>query len=187
MMTRRYVITRLTSILASLVAFAAVQVSAVAAWDPAKVEAREAAVGETIAEFSGEDSTLGRFFEEAHGYAVFPKVGEAAFVIGGAHGKGEVFEQGMSIGIAKISAVSVGLSFGGKTFQEIIFFKSKAALDKFTGGKFTFGAKTSIVFVKDGAGAKAVWSDDVAIFARGGTGAMVDASIAGQKFKFEAH
>lgn len=187
MMIRRFMTTRLASTLAALVTFAAVQGSAVAAWDPAKVEAREAAVGETIAEFSGEDSTLGRFFEEAHGYAVFPKVGEAAFVVGGAHGKGEVFEQGNAIGAAKITSVSVGLSFGGKTFQEIIFFKSKAALDKFTGGKFTFGAKTSIVAVKDGAGAKAVWSDDIAVFTRGQTGAMVDASVAGQKFKFEAY
>ena len=187
MLSRRFIITRVVSTLAALVAFAAVQGSAVAAWDPVKVEARAAAVRTAIVAFYDEDSSLERFFDESHGYAVFPKVGEAAFVIGGAHGKGEVFEQGMSIGTAKITAVTVGLSFGGKTFQEIIFFKSKEALDKFNGGKFTFGAKTSVVAAKDGAGAKAVWSDDIAVFTRGQEGAMVDASIAGQKFKFESH
>ena len=187
MLPRRFMITRLAVTLCALVAFAAVQGSAVAAWDPAKIEAHEAAARTAIVAFYEDDPSMERFFDEAHGFAVFPKVGEAAFVIGGARGKGEVFEQGMSIGIAKITAVTVGLSFGGKTFQEIIFFKSKEALDTFKSGKFTFGAATSVVAVKKGAGAKAVWSGDIAVFTRGEAGAMVEASVAGQKFKFESH
>ena len=33
------------------------------------------------------------YFKEAKGYAVFPNVGKAGFGIGGARGKGEVFEE----------------------------------------------------------------------------------------------
>lgn len=158
-----------------------------AAWDPAKVEAREQATTDALADFVSADSSLERFFDEAHGFAVFPSVGEGAFVVGGAHGKGEVFEQGASIGTAKITEVSVGLSLGGKTFREIIFFKSKAVLDKFKSGSFDFGAKASAIAAEKGAGTKAVWSDDVAVFTMGEKGLMADASVTGQHFKFEPH
>jgi len=192
-MTKHFKTTGLTGALAAFVALVLVQGSALAGWDPAKIEAREAAVSETLAAFYEEDASLDRFFNESAGYVVFPKVGEAAFVVGGAHGKGEAFEQtnmmgvAASIGIAKMTEVSVGLSLGGETFQEIIFFKSKDAFDKFKKGKFTMGADVKAVAVKAGAATKSVWNGDIAAFVRGQKGAIVDASVNGQHLKFEAH
>lgn len=46
--------------------------------------------------------------EKAWGFAIFPSVGRASAVLGGAYGHGEVFEQGKSIGFAtNASAVIV--------------------------------------------------------------------------------
>jgi lipid-binding SYLF domain-containing protein len=186
-MTKHFKITGLTGALATFVAFVLVQGSAVAGWDPKKIEARDDAVSKTLVEFSEEDASLERFFDEAAGYVVFPKVGKAAFVVGGSHGKGEAFEKDKSIGIAKMTAVSVGLSLGGQTFQEIIFFKSKEAFDQFKKGKFTLGADVKAVVVKTGAATESVWNGDIAAFIRGQKGAMVDASVNGQHLKFESH
>ena len=36
----------------------------------------------------------GKFFAKSYGYAVFPKVYKGAFFVGGAYGKGQVFEKG---------------------------------------------------------------------------------------------
>ena len=40
-------------------------------------------------------SSLKPYFKKARGYAVFPNVGKGGIGIGGARGKGEVFEKGM--------------------------------------------------------------------------------------------
>ena len=80
------------------------------------------------------------FFEQAHGYAVFPSIKKAGFGIGGATGKGQVFEKGNLIGNTKVTQLSLGLQFGGQAFKEIIFFKDIQALDRFTRGNFEFGA-----------------------------------------------
>ncbi len=170
-----------------LLVLAAMQGNLYAAWDPAKVEAREQATSQALADFVATDPGLERFFNESYGYAVFPKVGSAAFIVGGAHGKGEVFEQGKVVGEARITAVTVGLSLGGKKFSEIIFFRNKDVLDRFKGGKLDFGAEISAVVSSKGAAASSVWNGDIAVFTRGEKGLMVDASVGGQKFKFAAY
>ena len=47
------------------------------------------------------------FFPQ-NGYAIFPSVGKAAAVVGGAYGHGVVFEQGKRIGYATIAQMTVG-------------------------------------------------------------------------------
>src|SRR5436305_274474 len=61
---------------------------------------------------------------EARGYAVFPIIGEAALLAGGAFGKGEVFEQSGLIGYAAVVQATVGLQMGGGTVSEIIVFQT---------------------------------------------------------------
>lgn len=179
MKIRHFTTARLAAALVTLAAFSV-------AWGPQLVEAQEAAVSETIAAFKKQDPSLGKLFDESAGYAVFPKVGEVAFIIGAEHGKGELIEGGKAVGVAKLTAVSVGASLGGQTFQEVIFFKSKEALDKFKGGKFSLGAESSAVVLKQGStGASAIWRDDVAVFVQNPKGVMLELSVNGQRFKFE--
>src|SRR3954468_20558857 len=40
----------------------------------------------------------GRFFHNAYGYAVFPSVGKGGIGVGGAYGRGHVYEKGKYVG-----------------------------------------------------------------------------------------
>jgi hypothetical protein len=47
---------------------------------------------ETLSAFRKAEAS-GRFFKNAHGYAVFPTIGKGGVGIGGAYGKGKVYEK----------------------------------------------------------------------------------------------
>jgi lipid-binding SYLF domain-containing protein len=145
------------------------------------------------------------FFAKSYGYAVFPTIGKGGLVVGGAHGDGNVYEQGKRIGKASMTQLSVGLQAGGQAYSEIIFFDDKAALDKFTSGNYEFGAGVSAIAITASAGATAGTSgagasasgskqdattrgsfhDGVAVFTIAKGGLMYEASVSGQKFSFE--
>ena len=58
------------------------------------------------------DPGLQKFFDTSAGYAVFPKVGKAAWVVGGAYGKGILYERGQPAGYCDLTQATVGLSAG---------------------------------------------------------------------------
>jgi lipid-binding SYLF domain-containing protein len=119
------------------------------------------------------------FFRTSYGYALFPTVGEGAFVIGGAGGKGGVFAHGKQVGDATLAQVSVGAQAGGQAFSEIIFFEDKRALDEFESGNFEFGADVGVVAITAGADASASTNGEQA----GASGGMKDATTRGRYYK----
>lgn len=131
------------------------------------------------------DPGLKKFFDEAVGYAVFPTVGKGAIGVGGAYGRGELYEGGQLAGYCTLTQATIGLALGGQTYTELIFFETKAALDRFKSGSFAFAAQASAVALKSGASANAKYSDGVAVFTMGEAGLMYEASIGGQKFSYE--
>jgi lipid-binding SYLF domain-containing protein len=159
---------------------------------------------ETIALFKKAEET-GKFFADAHGYAVFPKILKGAVGIGGARGSGRVYEKGKYIGDSTMTQLSIGFQLGGEGFSEMIFFESKAALDQFTSGSFEFGAEASAVALTAGASAKAgstgvgagasvtkdkasavaAYRKGVAVFTIVRGGLMYEVSLAGQKYSFK--
>jgi len=80
--------------------------------------------------------------------------------------------------------VSVGFQFGGQAYSEVIFFESKADLDRFRGGKFEFSAQASVVAVTVGASGNVKYKDGVMIFTQAKGGLMYEASVGGQKFEY---
>ena len=91
-------------------------------------------VAEVIQKFQEGDPGMQGWFAEAYGYAVFPSVGKGGIGIGGARGKGLVYEQGRLVGKTTLTQVTVGFQLGGQEFSEVIFFKDKTAFDDFTIG-----------------------------------------------------
>src|SRR5262245_43378731 len=86
-------------------------------------------VPETIADYKKTDPSIDRFFKESAGYAVFPRIGKAGFIVGGGHGGGEVHGKGNKVlGTATMTLVTVGLQAGAQEFSEILFFENQAAL-----------------------------------------------------------
>lgn len=133
---------------------------------------------DTIAVFkkAGESKA---FFDKSYGYAVFPTVGRAGFVVGGAHGKGRVYEKGRYIGDASMTQLSVGWQAGAEGFQQIIFFEDERALREFTKGQFEFSADASATVITAAAGASARTTGASA----SASGGQHDAATAGKYYK----
>jgi lipid-binding SYLF domain-containing protein len=144
-----------------------------------------AQVDETIAAFKAKDPSIDRFFNDSTGYAILPQVSKGAFFVGGAWGQGEVYlGGGRMIGYCSVAQATIGFSFGGEFFREIIFFRTQADMDQFLTGEYTFAAQATAVAIETGAAAKADYRNGIAVFVMADKGLMVDASIGGQKFKY---
>ncbi|MEI8197279.1 MAG: YSC84-related protein [Phycisphaerae bacterium] len=132
------------------------------------------------------DSSLTKMLRESAGYAVFPSVGKGAIGIGGAYGKGDVYQNGVVVGFCDLSQASIGFALGGQAYTEILVFETPAALERFKGGNFRFDAQATAVALHSGAGANAKFSNGVAVFTMDEAGLMYEASIGGQKFSYQA-
>lgn len=139
---------------------------------------------QTIADAKKNDSTLNVFFDKSAGYAVFPSVGKGAIGIGGAYGRGILYQAGKVVGYCDLSQATVGLQLGGQAYSEIIFFETNAAVEHFKSGNFAFSAQATAVALKSGSGANAKYANGVAVFTLGEAGLMYEASIGGQKFTY---
>ena len=143
-----------------------------------------AQVTEAIAAFKAKDPQIQRFFDSSYGYAVLPKVFKGAVWLGGAYGKGQVFEKGKIVGFCDMKQASLGFSFGGEYFCEIIFFRDEVDLNRFMAEEYTFSAQVTGLAATAGAAAKADYKAGMAVFIATDKGLMVDASLGGQKFRF---
>jgi lipid-binding SYLF domain-containing protein len=140
---------------------------------------------EVLAEARANDPSLGDELDKAQGYAVFPTVGKGAIGIGGAYGRGVLYENGAVTGYCDLTQASIGLALGGQAYTEIIVFSTEDALNDFKSDDLAFGAQATAVALKSGAGANAKYEDGVAVFTMGEAGLMYEASIGGQKFNYQ--
>ena len=125
-----------------------------------------------------------RRLENAYGYVVFPSVGKASAVLGGAYGLGEVFERGRLIGYAGIIELTLGVQLGGQTFAELVIFEDSAALERFKQGKVHFAANASAAAVKAGVAAtNDLPGMQVLLFSDGGFN--LETALGGQEFFFK--
>jgi len=134
--------------------------------------------------FLKEDTGMAKFFNDSYGYAIFPNVGKGGLGVGGAAGNGVVYEQGNIIGFAKLTQVSIGFQAGGQAYREVIFFETADELGRFKANKIEFSAQVSAVAAASGASANAKYIEGVAVFTMAKGGLMYEASVGGQKFKF---
>lgn len=146
------------------------------------------------------------FFKNCYGYAVFPTIGKAGFVVGGAYGEGQVYKQEKVTGTASLTKLSIGFQAGGQAFSEMIFFEDKRAYDEFISGSFEFDASASAVAITAGVQAKAgseggtagasagpatgVQADTsyrkgMVVFVHAKGGLMFEAAIGGQNFNYK--
>ena len=131
------------------------------------------------------DEALAEFFDNSEGYVIFPSVGKGGLIVGGAYGRGVVFEDGMHVGNASLKQLDVGLQAGGKSYSEIIFFETEEALNKFKDDKFELSAEVSATIIDEGVAKKAKFKDNVLVMIMPRKGLMVDASIGAQRFDYE--
>ncbi len=160
--------------------------TAIAGWDPEEVQEYDAKAQAAIATFKEKDPTIQRFFDAATGYVVIPTVGKGGIGIGGARGKGILYEGGKPTALVTLTQLSFGFQWGGQAYSEFIFFEDDATLQDFKKGNFELNAQASAVAVTAGASADAEFNHGMAIFTQAKGGLMYEAAIGGQKFKVEA-
>jgi lipid-binding SYLF domain-containing protein len=152
-----------------------------------------------------EKAGASNMFNSAYGYAMFPTIGKAGFIVGGAYGEGRVYQQGSYIGETTMAQATIGFQLGGSGFSQVIFFQDARALSQFTNGNFEFGAEAQAVVLTAAAGATAKtvgssatasggkynastagngYYNGMATFTITKGGLMYEASIGGQKFSF---
>jgi len=125
-----------------------------------------------------------KIFSDAVGYAVFPTVGKGAIGVGGARGKGWVYQGGAIVGKTTLTQVTIGLQLGGQAYSEIVFFQTRQALDNFKLGHLKLDAQASAIALTARASADLAYRNGVAIVTMAKGGLMYEASVGGQKFSY---
>jgi lipid-binding SYLF domain-containing protein len=137
-----------------------------------------------IAKFKQKDPGMEKIFSDAVGYAVFPTVGKGAIGVGGARGKGWVYEGGAIVGRTTLTQVTIGFQLGGQAYSEIVFFQTRQALDNFKLGHLKLDAQASAIALTARASADLAYRNGVAIVTMAKGGLMYEASVGGQKFSY---
>lgn len=148
------------------------------------------------------------FFNNAYGYAVFPKVIKGGLIAGCSYGKGRVYKDDIPIGTSSLNRMSIGFQFGGLVFRQIVFFEDERAFNEFSSEnfEFDFGANATVITVgaqakagslgstasasagpRTGAQATNTYYKGMAVFIHHKGGLMFEATIGGQKFTYEAY
>ena len=140
---------------------------------------------QTRKEFLKTDPGLQHFFDNSYGYAIFPNIGKGGLIVGGAHGKGIVFKKGEPVGATEMTQVSIGGQIGGKSYAEIIFFKSKAEYEVFITGRYEVAVTLSAVALDYGVSNDMAYSNGVVIVTKDNGGLMAEATVGGQKFSYK--
>ncbi|WP_413999496.1 YSC84-related protein [Flavobacterium sp. W1B] len=135
-------------------------------------------------EFIKADPLMKGLFEKANGYVIFPNVGKGGIGVGGAAGNGVVYEHNKMVGMAKLTQLSIGFQAGGQAYREVIFFETKDDMDRFKESRLEFSAQVSAVAVTAGASANVKYANGIMVFTMQKGGLMYEASVGGQKFKF---
>ena len=118
---------------------------------------------------------------------------------------------GKRVGQTKMNQITYGLQLGGQVYSQMIFFRDKRAFEDFTSGNFEFGAQATAVALTAGAqaststgggGNTSAGTDadsstvnanerqydgrsGMAVFTIAKGGLMYEATLGGQKFKYE--
>ena len=153
------------------------------AWQANPEHKLEVAVQDTIDVFLAQRPELTTFFEASWGYAVFPRVWKGGAMFGAAWGKGLVIEQDRLAGRCSQFLGSLGAQLGVQSYQQVILFRSEAALANFKQGRFEFEGRASAVVLTAGVSVDPANLPDVAIFSLTHGGLMFEAAAAGVKYR----
>ncbi len=145
----------------------------------------ESAAAVALAKAREADPTLVPILDKAGGYVVFPTVAKGGVGVGGAYGKGVLYEGGAVVGYCDLTQMSVGLQLGGQVYTEILALETAETVKIFKQGNFRFDAQITAVALRSGASANAKFANGVAVFTMAETGLMYEASVGGQVFSYQ--
>jgi len=127
---------------------------------------------------------LNPYFDEAWGYALFPRVRGGGMVLGWNGGRGVVIEQDSYVGQVRQRRLSVGAQWGYQSEIQIIFFRDAETLAAFKEGHLEFTPQLSANLGTLGAAANTGFSPRVAVFSTIAGGLMFELGLGATRFRF---
>jgi lipid-binding SYLF domain-containing protein len=137
-----------------------------------------------LTEWNQDTPGIEGFARRSHGYAMFPSIAKGGLGVGGAYGRGVVYEQGEHIGYADLALASLGLQVGGQAYRVLVVFDHKEALERFKRGRLDFSADATEVLLNAGYVANVRFVRGVTTFSTPIAGAMGGAAMGGQRVTF---
>lgn len=139
----------------------------------------------TLSEMEARDPSLSGLLQGAYAYAVFPSVGKGGVIVGGAFGRGILYEGDRPTGYIELAQASLGAQLGGASFSELIVLRDRRDVQDIKAGTFKLGGNASVTVLTAGAARTAQVGEarnTVFVLPRGGL--MVDISVTGQRLDF---
>jgi lipid-binding SYLF domain-containing protein len=139
----------------------------------------------TIAEMTARDPGLSPVLINSVAYAVFPDVGAAGAVVGGAYGRGILYEDRTATGLIELKQGSIGLQLGGQTYSELIVLRDPQQIENLKSGELKIGADASAVIIRSGAAAAVRFDHGSEVFVMPRGGLMGGVTISGQSIGYQ--
>jgi len=140
----------------------------------------------TLAEMVARSPDLQALTHDAVAYAVFPSIGKGGVLVGGAYGKGILYEAGMPTGYVSLQQASIGAQLGGQTFAELLVLRNSDDIDAVKAGRYTVGADAGVVVLSPEAAGRASVDSSASVIVLPRGGLMVELSINGQQLKYQS-
>jgi len=131
------------------------------------------------------DPSLNDVLANADAYAVFPDVGQAGAIVGGARGRGVLYEHGRSVGEVTLTQGSVGFQLGAQTFAELLVLTDPMQVADLKTGQFALGADATAIALKPGVSAGARFRNGQGVFILPRGGLMAGIAVNGQQIGYE--
>jgi len=138
----------------------------------------------TIADMEYKQPQIRAILQNAYAYAVFPSIGKGGFIVGGAYGKGVLYEQGRPTGFVDMKQASLGAQIGGQTFAELVVLPNPAAVQRLKAGQLSLGADISAVVFTIGSQGAAQLTGNETVFVMPHGGLMAGVSVTGQQISY---
>jgi len=173
--------TRTTALFALLFAGCATAPRAPAQRDSLRQSA-EATLGEMIAH----NPPIQDVIHKVPAYAVFPSIGKAGFLVGGAYGRGILYQDGIPTGYVSLEQASVGAQLGGQSFAELLVLRTANDIQALKEGRFAASADLGVVVLTAGAAKAASFDPDASVFVMPRGDLTVDISITEQQLNYSS-
>ena len=157
-----------------------------AEWNAQKVEAKrsqiDATAGAALDKLLKENANAKELYDKAYGWAAFDNL-KLGFFFSGGGGKGVAVDKKTSKRTyMDMGSAGFGLAFGGKKYEVVFLFQTKAAFDAFVDkGWQAQGSASGTAGTAQG-GAQTAFVNGMAIYQIGSAGLMANVDLTGSKY-----
>lgn len=157
-----------------------------AEWNSQKVEAKrsqiDATAGAALDKLLKENKNAKELYDKAYGWAAFDNM-KLGFFFSGGGGKGVAVEKATNKRTyMDMGSAGFGLAFGGKKYEVVFLFQTKAAFDAFVDKGWQAQGSASGTAGKAQAGAQTGFLNGMAIYQIDSTGLMANVDLTGSKY-----